>query len=101
MVIAQNKNSLKRTFIGFQSGKLNNLLGIGPSSTLKLNDHYFQNICNLEDYVTSISAGKFPIGNGYKMSKDDLIRRDVIEKILCESRLNFEEIEEIYEIDFS
>jgi len=101
LVSAKNKNALKRTFIGFQSGKLNNLLGIGPSSTLKLNDHYFQNICNLEDYVASISAGKFPIGNGYKMSNDDLIRREVIEKILCESRLNFEEIEKKYEIDFS
>ena len=100
LTVAQHSDSLKRTFIGFQSGKLNNLLGIGPSSTIKLNNYYFQNTCNLEDYVERVNSDRFPIGNGYKLTEDDMLRREIIEKILCESCVRFEEIGNKHKIDF-
>jgi len=98
---AQRNGMMKRTFVGFTSGKSNNLLGIGPTSTSKLNDYYFQNVYSLNEYYKTISRGNFPIFCGYKLTCDDLIRRDIINKILCSYSLDFEEVENKYEIDFN
>ena len=100
LVKSRNEKDLKRTFIGFQSGKLTNLLGIGPSSTLKLENYYFQNTCNLEDYVTAVEMNKFPINVGYRLSDEDMLRRFVIERILCDGELVFADVESRYSINF-
>ena len=100
LVQAQNDKTMSRSFVGFSSGGCNTMLGIGPSSTLRFNDYYFQNTCNLDAYSEKVSQGIFPITSGYKMTNDDLIRRDVIECLLCQDRVNLEEIENRYAISF-
>jgi oxygen-independent coproporphyrinogen-3 oxidase len=48
-----------------------------------------------------INNREFPILRGYKLSRDDLIRRDVINEILCYHSLDYSGIESKYDIDFS
>lgn len=98
---AQRNKTMKRTFIGYQSGKIDNILGLGPSSTSKLNNYYFQNVCSLNGYYEGVSSGNFPICQGYKLTSDDLIRRDVINTILCSYGLDFDEIERRHKINFN
>ncbi len=98
---AQRNNTMKRNFIGFTSGMSDNLLGVGPTSTAKLNNYYFQNVYSLNDYYKAITGGHFPISGGYKLTNSDLIRRDVINTILCSYCLDFEEIESRYKINFN
>ena len=100
LVKAQKDKTMKRSFIGFSSGGCDTMLGIGPSSTLRFKDYYFQNTCNLEAYSERILKGVFPVTSGYKMKKDDLIRREVIELFLCQDAVDVEEIENRYEINF-
>ena len=83
LVAAKNSGDLKRGFIGFSSGGYERLFGVGPSSTMKLDGAYYQNLCNLSAYVERVQDGRFPILSGYIMHEDDLIRRSVIESILC------------------
>ena len=63
-------------------------------------NYYFQNTCNLEAYTEWVSNGYFPITNGFKMSQDDFIRREIIENFLCQDGVNVEEIENRYDINF-
>ena len=101
LAMAQRSKMMKRSFIGFTAGKSNNLLGIGPTSTTKLNGYYFQNFYSLNEYCETVSKGNFPILRGYKLTIDDMIRLDIINMILCSYCLNFEEIENRYKINFN
>ena len=62
--------------------------------------YYFQNTCNLNAYSEKVMNGIFPITSGYKMTDDDLIRREVIENFLCQDGINVVEIENRYHINF-
>ena len=45
--------------------------------------------------------GEFPIHRGYILSQDEVIRRSVIFEILCQQQVNFNHIDEIYQITSS
>ena len=100
LVHAKKDKTMTRSFIGFSSGSCDNMLGIGPSSTIRVDDYYFQNTCNLNAYSEKVMNGIFPITSGYKMTDDDLIRREVIENFLCQDGINVVEIENRYHINF-
>ena len=45
--------------------------------------------------------GEFPIHRGYILSQDEVIRRSVIFEILCQQQVDFNHIDEIYQITSS
>lgn len=96
---AQNK-TLKRIFNGYTIGDLNTVIGIGPSSLSCLNNYYSQNIYSLSEYYETISQNKFPILRGIKLSTDDLVRRDIMDEILCNFSLDFRNIGKKYNLDY-
>jgi oxygen-independent coproporphyrinogen-3 oxidase len=97
---AQNK-TLWRNFNGFTPGRTHYIIGLGPTSTGGLINCYTQNVDSPVEYYKCIDNSEFPIGRGYKLSKDDLIRREVIDDILCCQSVEFSEIGRKYGIDFS
>lgn len=101
LAIAQRKGRMNRSFIGFTPGFTENLIGFGPTSTIRLGDHYFQNVYGLKDYYHAIDSGRFPIYRGYRLGPDDLLRREVINSLLCSYRVDFVVIEQKYRINFS
>jgi oxygen-independent coproporphyrinogen-3 oxidase len=101
LAISQRKGHMKRSFIGFTPGFTEELLGLGPTSTIRLGDSYFQNLYALEDYYQAIDSGRFPIYRGYRLGLDELLRREVINSILCTYQVDFEAIEEKYRIAFT
>lgn len=99
LAIALENKTLHRIFNGFSPGRTRNLIAIGPSSTSSFQNYYFQNVY-LEDYRHTLSEKKFPILKGYKLNKDDLIRRNIINSFLCGRVINLKNIEEEYDINF-
>jgi oxygen-independent coproporphyrinogen III oxidase len=99
--LAQKENRMRRGFIGYTTGISENLLSLGPTSTIQLQDFYAQNVYSLDEYYEALQHKRFPIFRGYKLTRDDLIRRDIIQNILCVYRLNFGTIEDRYSIDFN
>lgn len=75
--------SLHRTFNGFTPGRTRDMIGIGPSATGAFGDTYAQSIYDLPGYYGAIGAGRFPVLRGYRMSEDDVLRREVIFSLLC------------------
>ena len=98
---AMKNKTLWRNFIGFTPGGIHNIIGIGPTSTSSFNDFYVQNVYNLSEYYGSIDENKFPVLRGYKLNADDLIRREIINKIVCYGILNFKDIERMFDIKFN
>ena len=71
-----------RTFNGFSSGTTE-MIGVGPTTTGVFGDVYCQAEYDLNAYYSAINKGEFPIFRGYRMSGDDLKRREVIFSLLC------------------
>ena len=97
---AWEKGEVQRTFNGFSPSRIKNIIGFGPSSTFMFRNYYFQNAGALEDYYQEISAGRFPVIHGFRLEKDDLLRREIINSILCRRLVNMKEISEKFDIVF-
>jgi oxygen-independent coproporphyrinogen-3 oxidase len=101
LVKAVQAKNLHRSFIGYTAGRTHDLIGIGPSAISGFGGHYFQSIYSLDKYYEAIDAGVFPILRGTRQTKDQMIREDVILKIISNFHLEFREIESRYNIEFN
>lgn len=100
LAIAQRNRTLKRNFQGYTTQPETELFAFGATSISMLNDAYAQNHKHLKDYYQAVSSGVLPISKGVKLSRADILRRDVIMRIMSHFELHKEEIEEKYYIDF-
>ncbi|HQQ40178.1 MAG TPA: hypothetical protein PLR57_01600, partial [Clostridia bacterium] len=62
---------------------------------------YIQNNPNMPPYRDAIEAGVLPAYRGYQMTRDDHIRADVIEKIMCYFEIDLKKISEKYHVPLS
>lgn len=86
--------------LGVTSGRYSNVIGIGLQSYSTIGNYYAQNFYEISNYSKSVENGKFPIYRGCKLSKDDIIRRDVIQSIRNYFYLDYHDIEKKYGINF-
>lgn len=91
---AAEKGTVWRTFNGFTPGRVHNIVGLGPTTTGAFGRYYSQNVYDFGEYYKAIDAGRFPVFRGYKMSDDDVIRRDVIFRLLCDQKVDFVQVGE-------
>ena len=76
------------------------LIAMGVSSISKVGDTYAQNAKTLPEYYRLIDAGGLAIHKGVALSPDDRLRRDVIQTLMCATRLEFAAIESRHNIAF-
>lgn len=97
---ALSENKMKWNALGVTTGDYTNVLGVGPHSTSTLADAYYQNVYGTKAYADRIETGEFPVFRGTVLSRDDQIRREVIQKIRNFSKVSFADIESKYQINF-
>lgn len=100
LAIAQRNRQLKRNFQGYTTQPDTELFGFGVTSISMLQDTYAQNHKGLKDYYKAIEAQSLPITKGVKLNQDDILRRDVIMRIMSNFILEKAQIEEKYQINF-
>lgn len=98
---ALQNGTLQRNFQGYSTFKDLNMLSFGVSSIGMINNHYYQNAKDLDGYYLNINNNTLPIIRGYQLSQDDIIRQHIIQKIMCQFKLNFNEIETLHNINFN
>ena len=86
-----------RTFNGFSAGS-REMIGLGPTSTGVFGEVYCQAHYDLKEYYAAIDRGEFPILRGYRMTPEDLRRREVIFSLLSHQRVVLEGFEREREI---
>ena len=101
LAVAKKNKALFRNPMGYSPGRFHDNISIGPSGMTKISNYYFQNTYSFSNYYSDIDKKKFPVFRGYKLSKDDLMRRDIINQIMTYYYLNYSDIEEKYDIDFN
>jgi oxygen-independent coproporphyrinogen-3 oxidase len=100
LVVAQQSGTLHRNFQGYSTRGYCDLIGLGVSSIGKIGDNYTQNLKTLPEYYGALDRGMLPVHRGYTMTRDDIIRRDVIQQIMCYGVLDFDGTGARHDIDF-
>ena len=98
---AQDAGKLHRNFQGYSTHSGVSIIGLGMTSISQLPVTYLQNARELDDYYRMLDEGRLPIIKGYRLNSDDVIRRDVIMTLMCGLELNFDRIEDKYNISFT
>lgn len=100
LTIALNEKKLYRNFQGYSTHAGADLYGFGITSISQIGKCYTQNVKKENDYFNLLNDNKLPIERGYYLSSDDLLRRHVITKIMCDFELDFGEVEKLYQVEF-
>lgn len=100
LAVAQRERTLHRNFQGYTTHAEAELIGFGATSISMLYDAYAQNAKTLRDYYEPVEKGNLPIARGVKLTEDDIIRRDVIMRLMSHFQLYKGEIEKKYSINF-
>jgi oxygen-independent coproporphyrinogen-3 oxidase len=84
LTIALDRGLLRRNFQGYTVDAAQTLIGFGASAIGALPQGYVQNDPGLRTYAAAIAEGSFAVKRGLQLSADDRLRRDVIERLMCE-----------------
>ncbi|MBZ5486036.1 oxygen-independent coproporphyrinogen III oxidase [Halomonas aquamarina] len=99
LTIAQANGTLQRNFQGYSSHAQCDLIGLGVSAISRIDDVYAQNPTSLGDYEAALDEGRLATVKGVRLNKDDLIRADVIERLMCDMRLDLNAIGQRWNIE--
>lgn len=90
---AQRHGTLQRNFQGYSTHGDCDLLAFGVSSISSLSDIFVQNHKDIAVYQNALENNQLGFDKGLMLSRDDLIRRKVINQLICQFELNFKSIE--------
>jgi len=100
LALAQQAGTLYRNFQGYSTHADCDLIGIGVTSIGKIDNTYGQNRRGLEEYYADLDAGRLPVFRGIELTRDDLIRRDMITRLICHFELDIPSAEAAWGIRF-
>jgi len=100
LTIAQKNGSLYRNFQGYSTHSNCDLVAMGVSSISKVGFTYCQNYRDTDAYYKSIDEGRLPVFRGVQLDFDDVLRREVITRLICNFTLDKKVVSERYHIDF-
>jgi oxygen-independent coproporphyrinogen-3 oxidase len=100
LALAQQNKSLYRNFQGYTTHAGTDLYGFGITSIGQFDRMYAQNVKTLPEYYEAMDAGHLATHVGYRLSDDDLLRRDVIMTLMCDFELDKRAIEKKWNIVF-
>lgn len=92
LAAALTSGRLRRNFQGYTTDQTTTLLGFGASSIGTLREGYVQNNPDIKKYSRSVTDGILPTIRGLELSRDDRIRRSVIERLMCDMKVDLKTV---------
>ena len=83
---------LRRNFQGYTTDESRTLIGFGSSAIGTLPDGYVQNASSAVAYRAAIVAGCLATARGCALSEEDQLRRDLIERLMCDLHVDLGEL---------
>jgi len=100
LAVAQRQGRLHRNFQGYSTSLEADLVGLGVSAIGAIGPTYSQNHRELDKYYECIDSGALPIMRGFELGADDLLRRAVIQSLMCHFAVSKDAIEASYLVEF-
>jgi oxygen-independent coproporphyrinogen-3 oxidase len=97
---AQAAGTLQRNFMGYTTHADCDLVGLGVSAVSHIGDSYSQKPRDLAGWEVAIDQGHLPVWRGRHLDSDDVLRADVIQRLMCLGCIDVAAIERRHDIDF-
>ena len=101
LVKAQQNGTLHRNFQGYSTHANCDIIAMGITAISRVGDNYCQNVRSLEEYQSRIEAGRLAVFRGVELEPDDVLRREIINQLMCHNRLDIARVEDKWGIRFS
>jgi oxygen-independent coproporphyrinogen III oxidase len=98
--IALKEKKLYRNFQGYSTNADADLYAMGITGISQLEKVYAQNHKTEKEYYKALDEETLPTFKGYRLSEDDILRRYVIMRLMCDFELSIPKIEEKFQIKF-
>lgn len=100
LTVAQRQGRLHRNFQGYSTQAECDLLAFGVSAIGKIGPVYSQNAKTLDEYYDALDRDELPVLRGIELTADDLLRRSIIQALMCHFELSIESVEIAHLIQF-
>lgn len=100
LAVAQRAGRLHRNFQGYSTHSDRDMLSFGITSIGKVGTSYSQNVKTLDEYYERLDNGILPVFRGIGLTPEDVLRRAVIQSLMCHFELSFAAFEKEFGIDF-
>jgi oxygen-independent coproporphyrinogen-3 oxidase len=74
---------------------------MGVTAIGRIGDNYSQNTRDLEQYEALVAQDRIPVFRGLELEPDDILRKDIINQIMCYFRLDIAKLEARWGIRFT
>lgn len=101
LVRALEAKTLQRNFQGYSTRGGVEIRGFGVSAVSQTARTYRQNRKSLEQYYADLAAGRLPVERGLELGDEDVLRRHIIMRLMCDFGLEFGQVEQLYGILFA
>ena len=100
LAIAQREGRLHRNFQGYSTHSDCDMMSFGISSISKVGPSYYQNVKTLDEYYALLDQGVLPVFRGIELNADDIVRRAIIQSLMCHFELSMDTVEAAHGIAF-
>jgi oxygen-independent coproporphyrinogen-3 oxidase len=100
LAVSQRNRTLHRNFQGYTTKAGADLYGMGITAISAVQQVYAQNYRELTAWENAVNTRGIATMRGYQLSQDDVIRREVISRLLCHTVILKDEISRQFAIDF-
>ena len=100
LILAQRQGRLCYGLQGYSIFPDSYRIALGISAIGSIGPTLSQNDCDLLRYYDKLERNILPIMRGIELNADDLIRRSVMQALICHSVLSFESVEAYFPIEF-
>ena len=101
LAVAQRQGRLHRNFQGYSTHADTDLVSCGVSAISAVGSSYSQNVKTLDAYYSHLDRNELPIARGIRLSMDDVLRRLIIQRLMCHFELSIASVEQAYPVTFA
>jgi oxygen-independent coproporphyrinogen-3 oxidase len=101
LAVAQRQGRLHRNFQGYSTHAEADLMAFGVSAIGKVGPSYCQNVKTTDEYYEILDRDILPVMRGIELTPDDILRRSIIQSLMCHFELSMAEVEIAHQIDFN
>ncbi len=101
LTVARKNGTLQRNFQGYSTRGGSDICALGMSGISQTTHTYRQNEKEIDTYYAAIDNDHLPVSRGYVLTPDDHIRRTTIMHLMCTLEINYAELSQQLDIDFT
>lgn len=100
LVKAQQQGTLHRNFQGYSTNADCDIVAMGITAISRIGENYSQNVRTIDEYESRLQQNKIPVFRGIELEADDVLRREIINQLMCNNHLDIAQLERRWGIDF-